>query len=87
MVGIEDKRAFCVLDYHVLQSVIAVQRHFRTRFGEDSPSGPSIRKWYSDFKTRGCICKRKTSGRPSVSEQTLIRIRESFTRSLQWSSH
>ncbi|PSN37070.1 hypothetical protein C0J52_26857 [Blattella germanica] len=78
--------AFCVLDYHAHQSVVAVQRHFRTRFGEDPPSGPSIRKLYSDFAI-GCICKRKTSGRPSVSEQTLIRIRESFTRSPQWSSH
>ncbi|PSN58253.1 hypothetical protein C0J52_00171 [Blattella germanica] len=48
MVGIEDKRAFCVLDYHVHQSVIAVQRHFRTRFGEDPPSGTSICKWFSD---------------------------------------
>ncbi|PSN53557.1 hypothetical protein C0J52_09197 [Blattella germanica] len=81
MVGIEDKRAFCVLDYHVHQSVVAVQRHFRTIFGD-----PSIRKWYSDFKTRGCICKRKTSGRPSLSEQILIRICE-FTHSPQWSSH
>ncbi|PSN42898.1 hypothetical protein C0J52_18185 [Blattella germanica] len=45
VVGIVDKRAFCVLDYHVHQSVIiAVQRHFRTRFDEDPPSGPSIRK-------------------------------------------
>ncbi|PSN57127.1 hypothetical protein C0J52_01281 [Blattella germanica] len=87
MVGIDGKRKFCALDYHVHQSVIAVQRHFRTRFGEDPPSGPSIRDWYSDFNLRGCICKRKTSGSPSVSEQTLIRIRESFTRSAQWSSH
>ncbi|PSN40284.1 hypothetical protein C0J52_22090, partial [Blattella germanica] len=44
MVGIEDKRAFCVLDYHVHASVIAVQRHFQIRFGEDPPSGPSICK-------------------------------------------
>ncbi|PSN44510.1 hypothetical protein C0J52_23815 [Blattella germanica] len=84
MFSIEYKRQF---DCHVHHSVIAVQRHFRTRFGEDPPSGPSIRKLYSDFKTRGCICKRKTSGRSSVSEQTLIQIRESFTRSPQWSSH
>ncbi|PSN46849.1 hypothetical protein C0J52_24202 [Blattella germanica] len=66
MVGIEDNRAFCVLDYHVHQSVIAVQRHFLTRFGGDPPSGPSISKWYSDFKTRGCICKRITSGCQSI---------------------
>ncbi|PSN44581.1 hypothetical protein C0J52_25447 [Blattella germanica] len=83
MFAIEYKREFSVLDYHVHQSVIAVQRRFQTRFGEDPSSCPSIRKWYSDFNTRECICKRKTSGRPSVSEQTLIRIRESFTRSPQ----
>ncbi|PSN46310.1 hypothetical protein C0J52_18594 [Blattella germanica] len=40
MVSIEDKRAFCVFDYHVHQFVIPVQRHFRTRFGEDPPNGP-----------------------------------------------
>ncbi|PSN31475.1 hypothetical protein C0J52_27148 [Blattella germanica] len=40
VVGIEDKR--CVVDYHVHQPVIAVQRHFRTRFDEDPPSGASI---------------------------------------------
>ncbi|PSN44125.1 hypothetical protein C0J52_13838 [Blattella germanica] len=70
----EDKRVglFCVLDYHVHQSVLTVQRHFRTRLGKEPPSGPSIRKWYSDFNTRGCIFQRKTSGRPSVSEHTLI---------------
>lgn len=86
MAGIEDRRAFCVLDYHVNQSVTVVQRHFRTRFGEDPPSGPSIRKWYSDFTTRGCICRRKSSGRPAVSEETVDRIRESFTRSPQKST-
>ncbi|PSN57257.1 hypothetical protein C0J52_02527 [Blattella germanica] len=44
MLCVEDKRVFCVLDYYVHQSVIAVQGYFRTRFGEDPPSGPSIRK-------------------------------------------
>jgi len=66
VVGIEDKGAFCVLDYHVHPSVIAVQRNFQTRVDENPPTGPSISKRYSDFKARGFICKRKTSGRQSV---------------------
>ncbi|KAJ4426355.1 hypothetical protein ANN_27169 [Periplaneta americana] len=31
-------------------SVINVQRHYRTNFGADPPRGPTIRKWYTDFK-------------------------------------
>ena len=82
----EDRKAFCVLDFHVCQSVITVQRNFRRKFGEDAPSGPSIRKWYSDFKARGCICKRKSTGRPPVSAATVERVRESFVRSPQKST-
>ncbi|PSN33252.1 hypothetical protein C0J52_23043 [Blattella germanica] len=78
MVGIEDKRAFCVLDYHVHPSVIAVQRHFQTRFGEDPTSGPSICKWNSDFKARGCICKRKTSELPAVKTQSATIVQHRF---------
>ncbi|KAJ4447281.1 hypothetical protein ANN_09285 [Periplaneta americana] len=52
MAAIEDRKAFCALDFHVNQSVINVQRHCRTKFGADPPSGPTIRKWYTDFKAR-----------------------------------
>ncbi|KAJ4437089.1 hypothetical protein ANN_17224 [Periplaneta americana] len=66
MAANEDRRAFFVLDFHTSQSVVNVQRNFRRKFGLDPPSGPSIRKWYADSKTRGCICKRKSTGRPSA---------------------
>jgi hypothetical protein len=83
---LENKKAFCVLDYHVNQSVISVQRHFRTRFNEDPPSNQSIRKWYLNFKRNGCICKKKSTGRPSVSNEVVEQVRESFTRSPQKST-
>ncbi|KAJ4435554.1 hypothetical protein ANN_18170 [Periplaneta americana] len=34
------------------ESVIDVQRHYRTKFGADPPSGPKIRKWHTDLKAR-----------------------------------
>uniref|UniRef100_A0A1B6F3H6 Uncharacterized protein n=1 Tax=Cuerna arida TaxID=1464854 RepID=A0A1B6F3H6_9HEMI len=82
----EDKKAFCVLDYHIYQSVVSVQRHFRTRFNEDPPSNHSIFKWYSNFKRNGCICKKKSTGRPSVSNEVVEQVRESFMRSPQKST-
>ncbi|KAJ4430933.1 hypothetical protein ANN_19526 [Periplaneta americana] len=43
-------------------------------------------RWYADFKTRGCICKRKSTSRPSVREGNVERVRESFRRSPQKST-
>ncbi|KDR23948.1 hypothetical protein L798_08872 [Zootermopsis nevadensis] len=34
--------SLCVLDFHVHRSVISVQRHFRTKFAADPPSGHTI---------------------------------------------
>ncbi|KAJ4435173.1 hypothetical protein ANN_23749 [Periplaneta americana] len=42
MAANEDRRAFCVLDFHIFESVVTVQRNFRRKFGVDPPSGPSI---------------------------------------------
>ncbi|GFV11129.1 hypothetical protein TNCV_2718731 [Trichonephila clavipes] len=39
----------------------------------------------SNSKT-GCLCKKKSSGRPSVSEEVMERVRQSFIRSSQKST-
>jgi hypothetical protein len=80
-------KAFCVLDFDTDRSVVSVQRHFRTKFGRDPPSGKSIRKWYSQFQDTGCIFKRKSTGRPSIGEEAVERIRASFARSPQNSTY
>lgn len=82
-----DQKSFCVLDYHVNNSVISVQRHFRTRYHRDPPDGRSIRKWYTQFRDSGCICKRKSTGRPSTGEETVERVRTCFVRSPQKSTY
>lgn len=81
-----EEKAYAVLEFHSTQSVITVQRHFRTKFEKDAPSANSIRRWYAQFKATGCLCKRKSTGRPSVSEEKVESVRMSFTRSPQKST-
>jgi hypothetical protein len=76
-----------VLDFHVNKSVASVQRHFRTKFGTDSPSGKSIRTWYLQFQDTGCICKLKSTGRPMTEEEAVEHVRPSFVRSPRKSTY
>ena len=81
-----EEKAFCVLHFHVSKSVLTVKREFRTRFKKEPPAKNSIRSWYDKLRRTGCLCKGKSPGRPSTSEATLERIRESFQRSPQKST-
>lgn len=76
-----EQKAFCVLQFAKTESVITVQRAYRIRFGCAPPSDNNIRRWYHQFEDTGCLCKGKSTGRPKVSEETVERVRESFTRS------
>jgi hypothetical protein len=82
-----EHKAFCVLNFHTNKSVVSVQRHFRLKFGRDAPSGKSIRKWYSQFQDRGCICNQKSTGHPSIGEEAVERVRATFARSPQKSTY
>jgi len=59
----------------------AVQRAFRLRFNIQTPTRKSICRWNHQFEQIGCLCKCKSSGRPSVSEENVRRIQESSERS------
>ena len=54
-----EQKAFCVLQFARHESVVSVQRAFRRQFNSDPPSPNSIRRWYQQFQTTGCHCKRK----------------------------
>jgi hypothetical protein len=73
------QKAFCVSAY--MKSVVTVQRQFRRKYGRSPPSQASIRAWYKPYVTDGCVCKRKNTGRPSVSAEHVETIRQSFVRS------
>ena len=76
-----DSKAFCVLQFAKSESVISVQRAFRVKFKCDPPCGKNIRRWYSQFETTGCLCKGKSTGRPTVSEENVDLVRASYLRS------
>ncbi|KAJ4437807.1 hypothetical protein ANN_13745 [Periplaneta americana] len=64
-----EHKSFRVLDYHVNNSVISVQRNFRTKYRINPPTGKGICKWYVQFRDSGCICERKSNwGRDSETE-------------------
>lgn len=69
---------FCVLRFHMGRLVSSVQRQIRTRFRQKPSAKNSIQKWYDKFQRAGCLCKSKSSGRPSTSEASVERIREYF---------
>jgi hypothetical protein len=62
---------------------LAVQRAFRRQFGRRGSPDTSIRRWYEQFRYRGCICHqgKGSAGWSSVTEETVDRVRETFTRS------
>jgi hypothetical protein len=61
-----EQKAFCVLQFVKDESVVSVKRAFRRQFSSDPPSPNSIRRWYQQFQTTGCLCKGKGAGRPRV---------------------
>jgi len=75
------EKAFCVLTFNECRSVTIVQQQFRTKFGKQPPSDNSIRRWYAQFQETECVCKRKRSGRLSVTEEQLEHVRQAFLRS------
>jgi transposase len=60
--------SFCVLEHHASKSVVTVQRAFRAKYAKDQTTVKTIRAWYKQFTETGCLCKQKSSGRPSTAE-------------------
>ena len=77
----KQRNIFCIREFINTESATAVQRAFRLRFNIRPPTRKSICRWYHQFEQIGCVCKGKSSGRPSVSEENVRRIQESFERS------
>jgi hypothetical protein len=57
------EKAFCVLEYAQTQSIVPVQRRFRTKFGEHPAAKNSIKQWYEKCQRDACLCIEKRPGR------------------------
>ena len=81
-----NKKAFCVLEFAKTESIVTVQRRFRTMYRTEPPTDRTIREWYMKFQQNGCLCAAKRRGRPGPSAETVVRVRETFVRSPQKST-
>jgi hypothetical protein len=79
MVFSGEQKSFCVLQIIKTESIITVQRGFRTEYHTGPPTDKTIRK----FEEMGCLCATKRTGRPGPLPETVDHVRESFTRVLK----
>jgi len=64
-----------------MKSVVTVQKLIRGKCRKRPSSNPSIRGWYKNFMSKGCVCKGKAY-HALLSAEELESIRQSFSRSL-----
>ena len=72
------QKAQCVLWYHKLKSLTAVQRKFRNEFGQDPLHTNSIKRWFKNFMETGSILDHKRLGRPSIDKETVDAVHVAF---------
>ncbi|XP_033607546.1 uncharacterized protein LOC111865025 [Cryptotermes secundus] len=61
--------------------VTQTQRNFRTHYQKDLPSRNSIIDWKKKFLETGSVLSKKSSGRPSTSNDDAERVQKAFARS------
>ena len=60
------------------KSDVQTQRNYRSKYGRDPPSHPSIRLWHKKFMETGTVFDTRRSGRPRTSEENIERVRQAF---------
>ena len=79
------ERTFCVSNYARAQSIKTVRLFFAQRFERSAfgkvPDKKQIWRWHKAFKEEGYLCRVEGSGRKSMSEETVDKIRQKIVNS------
>ena len=70
-------KAQCVSWFIETKSDVQTQQNYRSKYGRDPPSRPSIRLWHKKFMETVFDTR---SGRPRTSEENIKRVRQAFQR-------
>ena len=81
------EKAQCVSWFIETKSDVQTQRNYRSKYGRDPPSRPSIRLWHKKFMETRTVFDTRRSGRPRTSEENIERVRQAFQRSSMKSIH
>ena len=74
------EKAQCVSWFIETKSDVQTQRNYRSKYGRDPLSRPSIRLWHKKFMETGIVFDTRRSGRLRTSEENIERVRQAFQR-------
>ena len=72
------EKAQCVSWFIETKSGVQTQRNYRSKYGRDLPSRPSIRLCHKKFMETRTVFDTRRSGRPRTSEENIERVRQAF---------
>ena len=75
------EKAQCVSWFIETKLELQTQRNYKSKYGRDSLSRPSIRLWHKKFMETGTVFDTRRSGRPRTSEENIELVRQAFQRS------
>ena len=80
-ITIPKEKVKCVSWFIETKSDVQTQRNYRSKYGRDPPSRPSIRLWHKKFMETKTVFDTRRSGRPRTSEENIECVRQAFQRS------
>ena len=72
------EKAQCVSWFIETKSDVQTQQNYRSKYGRDPPSRPSIRLWHKKFMETGTVFDTRRSGQPRTSKENIERVRQAF---------
>ena len=72
------EKVLCLSWFIETKSDVQTQRNYRSKYGRDPPSCPSIHLWHKKFMEAGTVFDTRRSGRPRTSEENIECVRQAF---------
>ena len=68
------EKAQCVSWFIETKSDVQAQQKYRTKYGRDPPSGPSIHQWHKKFIETGSVLNTVRNRRPRTSGEVMLSL-------------
>ena len=68
------EKAQCVSWFIETKSDVQAQQKYRTKYGRDPPSGPSIHQWHKKLIETGSVLNTVRNGRPRTSAEVMLSL-------------
>lgn len=75
------EKAQCTSWFIETKSDTQTQRKFKIKYGRHPPSRVTIRAWHQKFMETGEVSDKHRAGRPRISEENVLRVKNAFQRS------